>query len=652
MRPTSQARTNHLGNDAGSSRKIPDGALALACSAPTESLAAGKPNALTWFVLTLFRFLCFGFGTVKAAFKATTATITMRPVDSGGSSFQIQVKVDGATVMLDAGSAWTAADVKAALHTKTGRASGGYYLVAGGGKPLNDGAATTLAALGVGPGDQLELRGRLRGGMPSQADLRAAFALYDTNGDGQLSPDELKAIMCKQVPGGTARTEAEVDELVRQFDADGDGVLSMEEISKAWAEEYTHVLTSYWDEASTNRPPGPNASALKRALADTVLVDAAWLAQLADAGGVLPRCQDLPEGARVTLEEMEKWTDSFTVGVLVISYPWLDADHPDKDGLQLRAISHVLKMFDKEAKEAYGDGLDGETVCKVGVFFDYVSMPQRSRGSAEDDRTPEEKATFDRSLKAINLWYGHPKTHVLLVDTDLPAGEKTNTQPYEGRGWCQMEFNASGLVKDDSALISLKGLTGKEDCLYAVRENGKAARKPPVAPAPFSSTLEAGVASGSTKFTNSGDVGLVGKIYGWAFAAEMEAAVSLSYLCLEWDGAQMLTLCEALRAAHAGGGLRKLEKLNLGFNKMGDVAMAALVALLEEGAMPNLKELEICRNKISDAGIAALTSALLGGALPSCTYITLGRNPGDDAPVREALASPERAAALALRQAE
>ena len=52
----------------------------------------------------------------------------------------------------------------------------------------------------------------------------------------------------------------------------------------------------------------------------------------------------------------------------------------------------MLKIFDKEAKK-YGAG------CKVGVFLDYVSMPQRSRGSAEDDRTPEEKATFDRALK-------------------------------------------------------------------------------------------------------------------------------------------------------------------------------------------------------------------------------------------------------------
>ena len=52
----------------------------------------------------------------------------------------------------------------------------------------------------------------------------------------------------------------------------------------------------------------------------------------------------------------------------------------------------MLKIFDTRAKE-YGAG------CKVGVFLDYVSMPQRSRGSAEDDRTPEEKATFDRALK-------------------------------------------------------------------------------------------------------------------------------------------------------------------------------------------------------------------------------------------------------------
>ena len=223
-----------------------------------------------------------------------------------------------------------------------------------------------------------------------------------------------------------------------------------------------------------------------------------------------------------------------------------------------------------------------------------------------------------------------------------------------------MESKASGLVKDDYALISLKGLTGRERKLYQVRKNGKAAREPPMAPAAFASMLEAGVASGAIKFTNRGDVRVVATIYGKAFAAEMAAVVSLVYAKLGWDDAQVRTVIEALRAAHAGGGLRKVEALNLYGNQMGDGAAAALAALLGEGAMPNLEQLNLDSNQIADDGVAALASALRGGALPSCTKINLAGNPGSDSKgqgdvdskVKEALASPERAAALARRQAE
>ena len=73
--------------------------------------------------------------------------------------------------------------------------------------------------------------------MPSREEIRAAIALYDTNGDGHLSPDELKAILCRPIPGdGTPRTEEEVDSLVSSFDKNGDGMLSMEELADAWAE--------------------------------------------------------------------------------------------------------------------------------------------------------------------------------------------------------------------------------------------------------------------------------------------------------------------------------------------------------------------------------------------------------------------------------
>ena len=241
---------------------------------------------------------------------------------------------------------------------------------------------------------------------------------------------------------------------------------------------------------------------------------------------------------------------------------------------------------------------------------------------------------------------------MLLVDTDLPAGAHTNMHPYAGRGWGVMERKASGLIKDGNALISLKGLTGEETELREVMWHGTAAREPPMAPAAFASMLEAGVASGAIKFTNRGDVRVVATIYGKAFAAEMAAVVELAYRDLRWDDAQVRTVIEALRAAHAGGGLRKVEWLALGGNQMGDGAAAALAALLEEGAMPNLKVLDLGNNQIGEAGVAALASALRGGALPSCTTIILGGNPGSDAPVDEALASPERAAALARRQAE
>ena len=77
--------------------------------------------------------------------------------------------------------------------------------------------------------------------------------------------------------------------------------------------------------------------------------------------------------------------------------------------------------------------------------------------------------------------------------------------------------------------------------------------------------------------------------------------------------------------------------------------------------MPNLKTLELGDNQIGDDGAAALASALRGGALPACKWIALEGNPGADEDedglwtcdeVDEALASPERAAALARRQAE
>ena len=172
-------------------------------------------------------------------------------------------------------------------------------------------------------------------------------------------------------------------------------------------------------------------------------------------------------------------------------------------------------------------------------------LPQRSREASakgEDDRTAEEKATFGRGLKGINEFYGNQQTYVLLVDDELPPGPKTNSQQYLERGWCLMEFYASGIVKDSACLISLSKLSGEETSWFEVRRKGKAGRTPPMAPTAFAVKLESGVATGEVGFTNKGDVPLVTGIYDKAFMTEMTKATMLSYSMLRWNDAHTATL--------------------------------------------------------------------------------------------------------------
>ena len=186
-------------------------------------------------------------------------------------------------------------------------------------------------------------------------------------------------------------------------------------------------------------------------------------------------------------------------------------------------------------------------------------MPQKDR-EGKDDRTEEMIARFKRALKGINAWYGHRKTNVVLVKTPLPTGHKyTNTQPYEGRGWCYAENLMSCIVKDELALIDTSQLSGTETDVNQLRENGKTNRPAPIAPDAFHALLKSGVETGNIKFTNRGDVDVVADIYERAFVEEMSSARALYYPDLGWGDEHIQTLATALTFAHAKGALDKLE---------------------------------------------------------------------------------------------
>jgi len=85
---------------------------------------------------------------------------------------------------------------------------------------------------------------------------------------------------------------------------------------------------------------------------------------------------------RSPLQRFEQWyfgPAGVWLPVLVISYPWLDRDHPDRAGELLRRVAFVLKAF--------ASSCDSSPGSKVGVFWDYGSLPQRSRSCPEGGMT-------------------------------------------------------------------------------------------------------------------------------------------------------------------------------------------------------------------------------------------------------------------------
>ena len=79
--------------------------------------------------------------------------------------------------------------------------------------------------------------------------------MFDRNGDGLLSIDELKAILCYPTPGRAPLSEAQVEKTMEQCDTNGDGQLSMEEMANGWADLGIGALLERVGAADHQAPP-------------------------------------------------------------------------------------------------------------------------------------------------------------------------------------------------------------------------------------------------------------------------------------------------------------------------------------------------------------------------------------------------------------
>lgn len=60
----------------------------------------------------------------------------------------------------------------------------------------------------------------------AEEEMREAFQIFDSDGNGNISADELRQIMANL---GEKMTQEEVEEMVKEADIDGDGQINYEE---------------------------------------------------------------------------------------------------------------------------------------------------------------------------------------------------------------------------------------------------------------------------------------------------------------------------------------------------------------------------------------------------------------------------------------
>lgn len=229
----------------------------------------------------------------------------------------------------------------------------------------------------------------------------------------------------------------------------------------------------------------------------------------------------------------------------------------------------------------------------------------------QEPRTKEQLVIFKESLAAINLWYAHRLTTVYIV-----SGGEVDGLTYADKGWTSFEYLLANLVKTANT-TNAKDWPLLLDLGYDNPEVGAGKRVPPAEPLAF----YAGHAFGAKVYTNGADRD---KIVAPKFRATIEEVLSsvqeLNFNGAGWAIAEVEQLVAALPLC------RRLTKLLLGRNQMGDEAMAVLSGVSARGALASLKRLALNSNQIGDTGMSALAGACANGALPALKAIDLQDN--------------------------
>ena len=309
--------------------------------------------------------------------------------------------------------------------------------------------------------------------------------------------------------------------------------------------------------------------AIEPLLEHTPLIDLEYLVALAEGGGVMP-CgrQNVPPAAFITkrnLWRLKLWNkarNKGSLGVLVLSYPWLDWFHPDRLGAQLHRLLPFLKAMLAEAKR-------DSPHCTVGVMIDFLCLPQKPFATEEDG------ARFGVSLKAINAWYFHQFTYTLLVTNPPPEGaDYSNTRLHRDRGWCFFERSSAQLCTPTKAGGYAWPMVVD---VGAGLDGGGATRAPPLLPADFAAQVK------RRKFTNGADCELVIGLYKKTLESVLGKAPNLKMIGnTHWGDAEMRELVEVLPLCAEA----TLLDIQVSFHEVTAEGVGVLTRCVDEGKLP------------------------------------------------------------------
>ena len=394
---------------------------------------------------------------------------------------------------------------------------------------------------------------------------------------------------------------------------------------------------------------------------DVVLIRGSYFLELKRTGGILPRRQDLPAHAIVDrkmmlrlLAELRSVADSkfgFNMqfpGIVVVSYAWAAAEHPDGKGNMIREVlAPAIEWYMSERaalirdQEFWAAELDAETTeleaVDFALFLDFSSLYQKPRDEAQDE-------SFKRALADMELLYGHQLTVKWRLTRSLSDAQGL---PYSERGWPFFETCVSHLISLAPHVLDLGRVDWTRPISYPVhkwngRENavikhevasfsGEAKpfdvladqglyvnagtpmlvgevqdrRQPPITPLDFS----AKEAVHAKKFTNDADVQVVIDLHEAVALAVLGGVQDLLLNHQGWDAADGAALAIALRHT------QRVRMLDLGFNQLGDGGVRPIADAAAAGCLPHLATLKLHANGIGDSGATALAGAVAAGSL-------------------------------------